>query len=92
MTNSERFTAAHKEAKRNQSNFGTYAQRFSIALKGFYLRARIAKKRAANKIKSEALAAKKQAISFAERKINRKSTQPTSSYVNIHHWTYLKTA
>ena len=51
MTNSEIFTAAHKTAKKDKYNFGTYAQRFASALKALYLSARINKRITANRAK-----------------------------------------
>lgn len=84
MTNSEIFKAAHRQAKRNQFNFGTYAKRLSIALKAIYLRIRTSKRMAADRITSELVAAKKQAISFA--KYTSSKTEPVSSYFSFGSW------
>lgn len=86
MTNSETFKAAHRQVRNSKLNIGTYAQRFATALKSLYLRARLVKQRIANKIKNEAIAAKKQALQVAERKANRKPTQPTSCYFGAWSW------
>ena len=86
MNKSNTFKAAHSIARRNEFNFGTYAQRFARALAALYLSIRTQKQNEARTIKEEAIAAKKQAIVVAERKANRKPTNPTSSYFGAWSW------
>jgi hypothetical protein len=50
MSKSATFTKAHKIAKANKYGIGTYAKRFSLALKGIYLKSRLAKRKQAIKL------------------------------------------
>lgn len=53
MNKSATFTKAHSIAKANKYGIGTYAKRFSLALKSIHLKSRLAKRKQATKLAEE---------------------------------------